>query len=287
MMRNIKNYILLFAFSALLSGTTFSQEKKDRPVYSPWASSVLIDNQTTVTPEKGLLELLIHHRFGKISGMSDLLGIYAPSNIRLGVNYGITDKIMLGFGTEKDNKMQEFQWKYNFLQQTRSGSMPVAVTYYGNAVIDAGQEEKFGNNYQFTHRLSYFHQLIIGRKFTEKFSMQIAGGYAHFNSVDSTKQNDYFGLSAGLRYKIYNETAFIAEYDHSFPLTEVIYYHQQDYLPKPNLALGLEFGTGTHAFHVFAAQYKNIIAQKNYAYNMNDLKDGGWLMGFNITVKFY
>ncbi len=57
--------------------------------------------------------------------------------------------------------------------------------------------------------------------------------------------------------------------------------------PKPNYAFGLEFGTGTHAFQVFAAQYKNIISQKNIGYNLNDLTEGDFLIGFNITVRFY
>lgn len=273
--------------SILISGNIYSQEEKDKsPVYSPWACSQLIDNQTVLTPEKGLMELIIHHRFGTISQISDLLGIYAPSNIRLGLNYGITDKIMLGFGTEKDNKMQELHWKYNVLPQTKSGSMPVAVTYYGNVVIDAGNEENFGENYKFTHRLSYFNQLIIGRKFSDKLSFQVAGGYAHFNSVDSLHHNDYLGISVGGRFKVYNEISIIAEYDQPI-VVRTVYDHQTDYQPKPNIAAGLEFGTGTHAFQVFAAQFKNIISQKNLGYNLNDLSGGDWLLGFNITVRFY
>ena len=79
----------------------------------------------------------------------------------------------------------------------------------------------------------------------------------------------------------------MAEYDQSFPIAEIIRLHQQDYTPKPNLALGVEFGTGTHAFQIFGAQYKNIISQKNMGFNLNDFTNGGWLLGFNITVRFY
>jgi len=283
---SIAKVFLLFTVFFSISGITFSQEEKDKsPVYSPWACSQLIDNQTVVTPEKGLMEFVIHHRFGKISEISDLFGIYAPSNIRLGFNYGITNKLMLGIGTEKDNKMQDLNWKYSILQQTKSGSMPIALTYYGNAVIDARDKESFGEGYKFTHRLSYFHQLIVGRKFTDKLSVQLAGGYSHFNSVDSTNFNDYVGFSLGGRYKIYNEISFMAEYDHSFAITDLIMHYQNE--PKPNYAFGFEFGTGTHAFQIFAAQYKNIINQKNMGYNFNDLSKGDWLLGFNITVRFY
>jgi hypothetical protein len=54
-----------------------------------------------------------------------LYGIYAPSNIRLGFNYGITSKLTVGFGTEKNNKMQEFLLKYAILSQNRGGTIPV------------------------------------------------------------------------------------------------------------------------------------------------------------------
>lgn len=263
----------------------FAQEKDNSPVYSPWSSSMLIDNQTVITPEKGLLEFSIHHRFSRIEKISDLMGLYGPSNIRLGLNYGITDKISVGFGTEKDNKMQELQWKYGIFQQTESGSMPVSVTYFGNAVLDARDKDVFGEGYKFPHRLSFFHQIIVGRKFTDKISLQVAGGYAHFNSVDTTFFNDYAGISVGGRYKFYNEISFIAEYDHSIPAFTTVPYGTE--MPKPNYAFGFEFGTGTHAFQIFAAQYRNIIAQKNYGYNFYDLTSGDWFLGFNITVRFY
>jgi hypothetical protein len=279
--------ILVILFFVFFTEPVFSQDEKDNsPVYSPWACSYLIDNQTVVTPEKGLLELVIHHRFGKISEISDLFGIYAPSNIRLGFNYGITNKLMLAVGTEKDNKMQELGWKYNILTQTKSNSMPIALTYYGNVNLDARDKEVFGEGYKFTHRMSFFHQLIVGRKFTDKFSLQLAGGYSHFNSVDSVNFNDYLGISAGGRYKIHNDISLIAEYDYALGLNKgTIPFYKVE--PKPNYALGVEFGTGTHAFQLFVAQYKNIVNQKNMGYNLNDLADGHFLVGFNITVRFY
>jgi hypothetical protein len=287
MNKSIFKSILAFCFFVILSGTAFSQDEKDNsPVYSPWACSYLIDNQTVVTPEKGLLEFVIHHRFGKISEISDLFGIYAPSNIRLGFNYGVTNKLMLAVGTEKDNKMQEFGWKYNILSQTKSNSVPVALSYYGNVNLDARDKEVFGENYKFTNRFCYFHQLIVGRKFTDKLSFQVAGGYSHFNAVDSINYNDYIGIHAGGRYKVHNDISILAEYDYAWGLTKgTIPYYKVE--PKPNYALGVEFGTGTHAFQLFAAQYKNIVNQKNMGYNQNALTDGHFLIGFNITVRFY
>ena len=86
---------------------------------------------------------------------------------------------MIGAGTTKDYKLQDLQWKYAILQQTRSGSMPVSVSYYGNMVIDARSKDNFGPeaSYRDIHRLSYFTQLIIARKFNLKYSFQVAPGF--------------------------------------------------------------------------------------------------------------
>lgn len=290
-----KIVILSIAF-LLIANFGFAQEEDtDKlPVRSPWTTSILIDNQTTTGPNAKAFEFRIHHRFGKIIEISDIFGIYAASNIRLGIDYGITDKISIGFGTEKYNKMQEFQGKYKIISQTRNGKIPVSVSYFGNVVIDARDEEVFGKNYKFTNRLSFFNQIIVSRKFTSKFTLQFAASYSHFNAVtelttDSVGnsigkwKNDYIGLMLGGRYKIVNKMSAIFEYSHPFAVNEA-WEGQNE--PLPNLGLGVEFGTSTHAFQIFAAQYENIIAQKNYSNNLNDMAFEGWHFGFNITVRF-
>lgn len=264
------------------------------PVRNPWTSGMLIDNQTTEGPNAKALEFAIHHRFGKIAEISNLYGIYASSNIRLGITYGITDKISIGFGTEKDHKMQEFTGKYKIISQSRDGKIPVSVTYFGNVVIDAREEEAFGAKYEFINRLSFFNQIIVGRKLSNSISVQLGGSYTHFNCITETTvdaegdtigawKNDYAGLMVGGRWKIVNNMSAIVEYSMPFAMNEV-WEGQNE--PKPSLGLGIEFGTSTHAFQVFAAQYRGIIAQQNYGRNLNSISEGDWAFGFNITVRF-
>jgi hypothetical protein len=149
----------------------------NRPVKGWFETDQLIDNQTPITPAKGSLELIIHHRFGNVkeNKLDDIFGIYASSNIRMGFNYGITDRLMVGIGTEKDRKLQDLHWKYAILQQNRSGSVPVSVSYYGNVALDARGEEFFGpkEQYKYIHRFSYFSQFIVARKFSNIFSFRL------------------------------------------------------------------------------------------------------------------
>jgi len=280
----MKNILILFSV-LLISVPVFSQdeESEDKPIRPPFETSILIDNHTTVNPFKGSFQFEIHHRFGKMdNGISDIFGIYAPSNIRLGLNYGVNDKLMVGLGSTKDYKLQDLQWKYALLTQTRSGKIPVSVSYYGNAVLDARGEENFGPEDKFKeiHRFSYFTQLIISRKFNFKYSFQVAPSYLYYNSVEKGYKNGNFAIMAGGRAKVIGSASIIAEYH------QLITQQDIPEQPKPNLSFGIEFGTATHAFQVFAANYSQIINQRNLLYNTNDLTEGDFLFGFNITVRF-
>ncbi len=281
-MKNLLAIILLI----LPAFTLFAQEQDaaaDLPVDAPFETAILIDNQTVVSPYKGGLEFEIHHRFGTVkNGITDIFGIYAPSNIRLGLNYGITDKLMFGAGTTKDNKLQDFQWKYAIMQQTQSGKKPVSISYYGNFVVDARTKETFGpeGDFKSMHRFSYFTQLIVARKFNDKFSFQVAPSFLYFNTVAEGYKNANIGIHAGGRAKIIGYNSIIVEYDQLLTKQDI------PVQPKPNMSIGYEIGTGTHAFQIFLANYSQIINQRNFLYNTNDFAKGGFLVGFNITARF-
>lgn len=267
-------------------------EPDNRPVREPWSGTLLGDQQTIMSPYQGGLELIIHHRFGTMqNGLKDLYGIYAPSNIRLGLNYGITENLMVGFGTEKNNKYQEFHVKYNIFDQTRSGSMPVALSYYGNFAIDGGINPDEYTDFTFTNRLSYFHQLIVSRKFSDRLSVQLAPSFAHFNSIDKTWHNDFFGIGGGLRFLAFGNFSIIAEYEQAFGTTvfDGLFAEEPNEeaqnLSKPNVLLGFEIGTPTHTFQLFAANYDKISPQKNFT-NTNDFLEGEILVGMNVIVRF-
>jgi hypothetical protein len=287
----MKKLFIVLILSAFLT-PAFSQEttqaqEGSKPVRNTFGTGILIDNQTVATPYKGGIELEIHHRFSLIENYHDLFGIYGSANTRIGLNYGITDRLMVGAGTTKDYKLQDIQWKYLILQQTEDNKMPVSLLYYGNVVADLRKKEVFGpGEYREIHRLSYLTQVIVARKINEMFSVQVAPAVAYFNSVptkpDSTGgyKNLNFGLSAGVRANLFGAHSLILEYDQLLTKQDV------DVQPKPNLALGWEIGTATHTFQVFVTNYSQIISQRNLVFNTNDFTEGKYLIGFNITVRF-
>jgi hypothetical protein len=287
----MKKIFIVLTLSLFLT-PLFAQEEsqtqeKSKPVRFTFGTTILIDNQTVATPYKGGLELEIHHRFSIIENYHNLFGIQGSANTRIGLNYGITDRLMVGAGTTKDYKLQDIQWKYLILQQTEDNSMPVSFSYYGNIVADLRKEEEFGpaDSYRDIHRLSYFTQLIVARKINEMFSVQLAPTMVYFNSVpiysDTTGyKNLNLGFSAGARANLFGAHSIILEYD------QLLTKQDLDEQPKPNLSLGWEINTATHTFQIFVTNYNQIISQRNLVFNTNDFTKGDYLVGFNITVRF-
>lgn len=287
----MKKIFIVFTLSLLLN-SLFAQNDSvkvsGKPVRFTFTTTSLVDNQTTESIYKGGIEFQIHHRFSLIEDISDLYGIYGSANTRLALSYGITDRLMVGFGTSKDYKLQDFHWKYVILQQTEDNRIPVSLAYYGNMVIDARAEENFGpeDTFEPIHRLSYFTQLIVARKLSERFSIQVAPSLAYFNSVplnaDSTAgyKNLNYGISAGAKANLFGSNSLIIEYD------QMLSKQDTPEQPKPNLALGWEVGTATHSFQVFVSNFNKIINQYDLLYNTNDFTEWEYLVGFNIHVRF-
>lgn len=267
----------------------FSQEKakdsiEEKPERPAFESSSIIDNQTNVLFQKNTLEVMMQHRFGLIDEENSLLGIYgANSNIRIGLSYAFLDWVTVGYGITKKNRVSDFSLKVGILQQTRSGSTPLSATYYGNVGID-GRSGDSNDGLFITKqdRYSYFHQLIIARRFSPKVSLQIAPSFSHYNAVDFGYENDRFSVAFGGRIKISPQTSII--FDYSQPITSFeddattgLSYN------NPGISLGAEFATSAHAFQIFITNYSGIVPQQNYMRNTNDFFDKGILIGFNIT----
>jgi hypothetical protein len=274
---------------------------KVKPVKNTIEGVWIIDNQTVMVPIKGTFEMDIMHRFGTVKkGYDDFWGFFAPSNIRLGVFYAPINKLYVGIGITKSNMLWDGSAKYSIISQTK-GKYPVSVTYYGDIAYDTRKDPDKSIFKYASQRLLFFNQLIIARKVTNKFSVQIAPSVSHQNAVngyytknDSTGKEifkemkfDHFAIAISGRYKLTNVTSLMINYDQ--PLTKHATHN-----PNPNLSFGFEFNTSAHSFQLFLGNYSLLNPQRNNLYNTNSpfgytdvdntkVKGGNFLIGFNIT----
>ncbi|MCB0473538.1 MAG: hypothetical protein KDC56_10810 [Flavobacteriaceae bacterium] len=272
-------FLLIPLFTFAQSKPKDSLKKQEKLARAAFESSYVIDNPTSVVLKKKGLEVMMQHRFGLINGgTNDMAGIWAPSNIRIALEYGIHDRLTIGYGTTKFNRLQDFNWKVAVLRQTESGKVPVNVTYYGNFTIDARKKENFN---MIQDRYSFFNQIIISRRFSPNISLQIAPSISHYNLVSEGMENDMVAIAFGGRFKISPQTAILIDY--SQPITQ---YTADDLQPKAGFSVGIEFATSGHEFQLMLSSNNGLVPQKNYIYNQNDFFSGDILLGFNITRKY-
>jgi hypothetical protein len=251
---------------------------------APFESGYFLDDQTVVQPPAHTLQLILQHRFGTIQNhWSDLYGIWGSSNIRFGLDYTINKNLLVGIGTMKLKVSQDVQVKYTFAHQ-RQGGFPLTIAVYGNMALNCLNKSTFGTDYKFAHRLSYFGEIMFARRFCKEFSAQFGIGWVHYNQVDSTMKethvnslyNDNLYLSGIGRVKVSPQTSIMLTYSQS-----VFTYLNTP--PWPNVGLGVEISTSTHAFQIFIEAAQGILPQEVAMYNLNNPYNGALLIGFNIT----
>jgi hypothetical protein len=283
--------ILLFAgISHSFSQDSLSAEQAQKPLAkAAFESGILGDVQTVALPPAKTLEFVLQHRFGAYNGdfcayTKDLMGIWGSSNIRFGLNFSLSKNVLVGIGTTKNNVMQDFQIKYTFLRQ-RKGGAPVSMGVYGNAAISCLDKDNYGPDYKFVHRMSYYAELMIAKRFCKEFSAQVSIAWVHYNLVDSLITSNYVhagnvnnnvNISGIGRIRISPQSSLFLSY--SQPI--MTYLNAK---PWPNCGLGLEVSTSTHAFQVYLAAANGIVPQEIAMYNRNDPFMGAILIGFNLT----
>lgn len=304
----MKNFTLLLVSLLVLFTTSVQaqdeeEKEKPRPQRKAFESAVLIDNQSDVVNASKTLEWNIQHRFGTVeNGATDLWGIFAASNIRLGFSYTPIEKLAVGFGLSKignrlgTNPFVDLDVKYKILTQTRGNEMPVNLTFYGNMGIDTRDGSNFDEG---VHRLSYFAQLILSRRISKKFSVQGTAMMSHFNAVDSLYSNDIFGIGLAARYKVSSQGSILFEWTEPLNKHDINSSQHGDLMrragPFRNIAIAYEIATSAHAFQITFGIYRDLAQQYNLAYNdtytaqdlfnsnNNDWYKFQYAVGFNMT----
>ncbi len=289
-------YKISFILLSLLVCTNLwaQEEESDSPVTDAFAGTMIIDNQTSYIPSAKTLEFVISHKFAPIeNGRTDLWGIYSSAtDIRLGLNYVPIENVQIGAGISRDRVDPDFNLKWNVLKQTTSDRIPVFVTLYGNMAVDGRPVDKIdvndvGVNVNLYKRISYFSQLIIGRKFNDWLSLQGAVSFSHANLVNEYWDHDRVGLHINGRIKVTPQGSIICTYDAPLKIDKLS--EQASYnvglnkKPKSTLSFGYEISTFTHIFSIYAGNSGTILPQSTMLNNSRTISKDNFAIGFTIT----
>jgi len=244
-------------------------------------STRVINMHSVENAAAGHLDFRISHRFGTInSGVQDLWGL-DQAYMRLGFEYGVTDKLMAGFGRSNVNKEIDAFVKYKIIRQS-SGlrNVPVTISWFSSAVVRTTPFENPDRKNYLSSRLYYCHQLLIARKVSDALSLQIAPTLVHRNLVaDSTQANDIYALGMGGRYKITKRSSFNFEW---VPVPG----NQLDPIYKNSLSLGFDIETGGHVFQLHFTNSKPMNEKGFITETTGNWSEGDIQFGFNVSRIF-
>ncbi|MDW7692243.1 DUF5777 family beta-barrel protein [Flammeovirgaceae bacterium SG7u.111] len=254
-------------------------------VTSAYKSTHVINMQSTELKAPGSLEFRISHRFGPVNGGAYQLFGLDQATIRLSFEYGFNDWISAGFGRSTYEKTYDFFSKFALLkQQTGKVNMPISLLYYIDMAINGLRNEDPTREYAFSTRMSYVHQLIIGRKFSDRASLLFSPTLVHKNLVATTDdQNITYALGFAGRLKISNRVALTTEYIYRVPPSEEppSYTNFHD-----SFSVGVDIETGGHVFQIHLSNSLPMFDRAFITETNQRWEDGGVHLGFNITRDF-
>ncbi len=263
-------------------------EEETGPVYTnaSFKTTRVINGHSLESTAHGVLDFRISHRFGTLDvGVENFFGL-DQSEVRIGFDYGVTDRLMVGVGRSGYQKTVDGFAKYKLLRQCDSGcGMPLTAALVAASSVTTMTAQEvpwYGPDRQdyFTHRLSYSIQLVLGRKFTENFSLQVSPGVVHRNLVASTAdKNDVVNVGFAGRIKLSKRVAFNAEYFYVLPDQIADTYHN-------SLSLGFDIETGGHVFQVHFTNSTGMFERAFITETTNTWADRQVHYGFNISRVF-
>ncbi|MFD0939907.1 DUF5777 family beta-barrel protein [Pedobacter boryungensis] len=267
---------------------TLGSTSKFNKVEATFKSTHVVLSHSTETQKKHDLDLRIRHHFGDIGGQfgsaHTLYGLDVATDLFIGLDYGITDKLTIGFGRSKHDELYDLYVKQKLLQQKSDGGMPINLTFL--AQIGLVAREPFATNEfdNYSDRLTYLIQPIFSRKFSSRLSLQ-AMPTLLIRSVTTGPDDpkNLFSLGFAGRIKLTKRLSFVADYTLVNGLSRpkdlpIVFYNP--------LGVGLEIETGGH---IFSLNFMNseYIVENNYIGNTRkSWTDGGVRFGFTISRNF-
>ena len=254
--------------------------KKEYVDYAFKSSRVIMSHSMEVI-QPGVMDMRILHRFGNVNkGAYEFFGL-DNATMRMGFDFGITRNLMIGVGRSTNKKELDGFIKYRLIHQAKgTRALPFSFLVVGGSSITLLKFADTSRKNFFSSRVAYYGQAIVGRKFSEGFSLQIMPTVVHRNLVPTFEDpSDLIAVGVGTRLKLSRRISLNVDY----------YYrvnpNTSDGTQNP-LSIGFDIETGGHVFQV---HFTNAVGMNEKVFLLettNRWSNGDIQFGFNISRSF-
>lgn len=188
----------------------------DKPQYamSTFKGNRLSIGHSVETRKKGSLELTFMSRYWNTPQEESNTFVADRMCARFGVDYAFTDRFTAGVGFGPPNGIVDGYVKYRLLRQGVDGhGSPVGITGLQTATYRSRQLTGVERRDEFFDKTAFTTQLLIARKISTNFSLQVSPTFVHRSSSSSPLDDqNHFALGFGGRFKVSNHVSVVSEY---------------------------------------------------------------------------
>ncbi|OEK07349.1 hypothetical protein A8C32_18100 [Flavivirga aquatica] len=181
-------------------------------------SSRISIGHSTETLKKGVLEIGARSRFWNIPDKESQSFVADKMNTRFSLEYGINDRLTFGTGITTLDGIFDTFLKYKIVRQQKKG-FPFGITFFQNGAYQS-KKPSIGDIHAsgaFEDKLAFTSQLLVSKKVTPQFSVQVSPTFIHrASSVFEEDPSNHFALGIGGRYKIGGHVSIVSEYYNVF-----------------------------------------------------------------------
>ena len=268
---------------------TLEKEYPDTPQYeiATFKASRLSIGHSVETRKKGVLEIQAFNRFWNIPNYEGQSFVADKLSARLALEYGISDRLTFGAGgTTLDGIFDGFL-KYKLIRQRSDGKgAPFSISLFQNASYRSKRNRPFVdvNRFDdFSDKLAFTSQILIARKFTPQFSMQISPTYIHrSSSAFQEDPNNQFAIGIGGRYKLGGHVSIVSDYFYVInPLESITTYDA--------FSLGVNWELSDVMLQFQLTNTRGVVEDAFITQTPNNFnfKDGNFVFGFNAIFVLH
>ena len=258
-------------------------DKDKKPDYATasFKTTRVINGHSIENVGRGVLDFRISHRFGLINGGGYELWGLDQASMRMAFDYGITNWLMVGVGRSSYQKQYDVFAKAKlFRQSSGSKNFPVTISTTGSVMYKSIKFDDPSRINYITSNFFYSGQLLIGRKFNEGLSLQVAPTVIHYNMVQNIGDpNDIFSVGFGGRAKLSKRVSVNAEYYYQLPQYQFQGMHN-------SLAIGFDIETGGHVFQLNFTNSTGMTERTFISETTGNFFKGDIHFGFTISRVF-
>jgi hypothetical protein len=271
--------LLLFADSSLLtaqdSGIRWQRRSDTARFIQLFHSTKAFHLPTGETLQKGDMQFELEHRFTTpvTSGWEGAYGLDGSVIMRIGLDYALTDRVLISMARSNLEGNIELLTKYKFLE-TEGTRLPLVMAIQAGLAYNGKPNSTVENS---AGKVQYHASAIINTLYAKKIGLGLVPSYLYNSHIYCQDVQYSFTFGGYLQYYVSEFWSVLVE------VNPTVTGWRDQY---NSFAFGMEVETGGHFFKFLIGNNTRVNHSQFLAGAPDSFDSKDWHIGFNLTRLF-